>query len=79
MVKGRDAARVALNAYASGTMGSIAGIAAFGAFIGARVLLLSVLGLWHGRRLPPPAQAVSADRDELCPRRRQLTLAGSPC
>jgi hypothetical protein len=66
-----------LNAYASS--GTVGRIAAIGAFIDARVLLLSVLGLWLGRRLPPPVQAVFADRDEPCTRRRQLTLAGSAC
>lgn len=43
-----------LNAYAFGKMGSIAGIAAIAAFIGAGVmLLLGGLGLWHSRRVPP--------------------------
>jgi len=46
-----------LNAYAFGTMGTIAGIAAIGAFIGALVmLLLSLLGFAHLRRVSPEAE-----------------------
>jgi hypothetical protein len=65
MFKGETLRGLLLNAYAFGTMGTIAGIAAIGAFIGAGViLLLSVLGLWHARRVPPPTQTVVADRNE---------------
>ncbi len=40
-----------LNAYAFGTMGTIAGIAVIAAFVGAAVmLLLAALGLRHARR-----------------------------
>jgi len=43
-----------LNAYAFGTMGTIAGFAAIGAFIGAAVMLiLSLLGFAHLRRVSP--------------------------
>ena len=43
-----------LNAYAFGTIGMIAGIAAVVAFIGAGILLLlSLLGLYHSRRVSP--------------------------
>ncbi|MGB6058114.1 MAG: hypothetical protein WBF71_07600 [Microthrixaceae bacterium] len=43
-----------LNAYAFGTMGHIAGIAAIAAFIGGGLMLiLSALGLYHSRKTPP--------------------------
>jgi len=46
-----------LNAYAFDTMGRIAGFAAIGAFIGAAVmLLLSLLGFAHLRRVSPDAE-----------------------
>jgi hypothetical protein len=49
--KGETLRGLLLNAYAFGTMGMIAGIAAIGAFIAAAVmLLLSGLGLMHARR-----------------------------
>ncbi|MCU1693403.1 MAG: hypothetical protein JWM64_2494 [Frankiales bacterium] len=49
--KGETLRGLLLNAYAFGTMGRIAGIAAVSAFAGAAVmLLLSVLGLFHFRR-----------------------------
>ena len=49
-----------LNAYAFGTMGMIAGIAAIAAFIAAAVmLLLSGLGLMHARRTSPAAEILS--------------------
>jgi hypothetical protein len=48
-----------LNAYAFGTMGTIAGIAALVSFAGAAVLLLlSGLGLWHLRRTPAAAEVL---------------------
>lgn len=51
--KGETLRGLLLNAYAFGTMGAIAGIAAIGAFIGALIMLiLSGLGLWHSRRAP---------------------------
>ncbi len=49
-----------LNAYAFATMGTIAGLAAIGAYVAAALLfVLSLLGLRHGRKLAvtPPAQA----------------------
>ena len=53
--KGETLRGLLLNAYAFGTMGTIAGIAAIAAFIAAAVMLiLSGLGLMHARR-PPPA------------------------
>jgi hypothetical protein len=46
-----------LNAYAFGTMGTIAGIAAIAAFIAAAVMLiLGGLGLMHARRTSPAAE-----------------------
>jgi hypothetical protein len=49
-----------LNAYAFGTMGMIAGIAAIGAFIAALVMLiLGCLGLAHARRVSPAADILS--------------------
>ncbi len=51
--KGETLRGLLLNAYAFGTMGTIAGIAAIIAFVGALImLLLSGLGLWHSRRVP---------------------------
>ena len=49
-----------LNAYAFGTMGMIAGIAAIAAFIAAGVMLiLGGLGLLHARRTPPTTEILS--------------------
>ena len=49
-----------LNAYAFGTMGMLAGIAAIAAFIAAAVmLLLSGLGLMHARRVSPATEILS--------------------
>ena len=58
--KGETLRGLLLNAYAFGTMGMIAGIAAIGAFIAAAVmLLLSGLGLLHARRVSPEAEILS--------------------
>ena len=58
--KGETLRGLLLNAYAFGTMGMIAGIAAIGAFIAAAVLLLlSGLGLLHARRVSPEAEVLS--------------------
>jgi hypothetical protein len=52
--KGETLRGLLLNAYAFGKIGMIAGIAAVVAFIGAGILfLLSVLGLYHSRRVSP--------------------------
>ena len=49
-----------LNAYAFGTMGTIAGIAAIAAFIAAAfMLILGGLGLMHSRRVSPSADILS--------------------
>jgi hypothetical protein len=51
-----------LNAYAFGTIGMIAGIAAVVAFIGAGVLLLlSLLGLYHSRRVSPTKEILNTN------------------
>ena len=55
--KGETLRGLLLNAYAFGTMGMIAGIAAIGAFIAAAVMLiLSGLGLLHARRTSPETE-----------------------
>jgi len=53
MFKGETLRGLLLNAYAFGTMATIAGIAAIAAFIASGLMLiLSALGLWHARRTP---------------------------
>ncbi|MDP9116167.1 MAG: hypothetical protein M3O28_02670 [Actinomycetota bacterium] len=53
MFKGQTLRGLLLNAYAFGTMATIAGIAAVAAFVGAVVMfLLTGLGLWHSGRTP---------------------------
>ena len=55
--KGETLRGLLLNAYAFGTMGTIAGIAAIAAFIAAAVMLiLGGLGLVHARRVSPEAE-----------------------
>jgi hypothetical protein len=57
--KGETLRGLLLNAYAFGTMGRIAGLAAIAAFIGAGLLLiLSVLGLVHARRIDPDVEVM---------------------
>ena len=51
MFKGETLRGLLLNAYAFGTMATLAGIAAIVTFVGAGVmLLLSLLGLLHSRK-----------------------------
>jgi hypothetical protein len=58
--KGETLRGLLLNAYAFGTMGVIAGIAAIAAFIAAAVMLvLSGLGLLHARRVSPATEILS--------------------
>ena len=55
--KGETLRGLLLNAYAFGTMATIAGIAALSAFIAAGVMLiLGGLGLWHSRRVRPETE-----------------------
>ena len=58
--KGETLRGLLLNAYAFGTMGTIAGIAAIAAFIAAAVMLiLGGLGLMHARRTSPDTEILS--------------------
>ncbi len=58
--KGETLRGLLLNAYAFGTMATIAGFAAIAAFIAAAVmLLLSGLGLMHARRVSPATEILS--------------------
>jgi hypothetical protein len=59
--KGETLRGLLLNAYAFGTMGMIAGIAAIAAFIAAAVMLiLSGLGLMHARRTSPTTSILNS-------------------
>jgi hypothetical protein len=52
MFRGETLRGLLLNAYAFGTMATVAGIAAIISFVAAGgLILLSVLGLWHSRRV----------------------------
>src|SRR6478735_11843231 len=54
-----------LNAYAFGTMGAVAGIAAIVAYVGAGlILVLSILGLRHAKRSTDAVAAAPAPRGE---------------
>ena len=58
--KGETLRGLLLNAYAFGTMGMIAGIAAIAAFVAAALLLLlSGLGLYHSRKVSPDAELMA--------------------
>jgi len=60
MFRGTTLRSMLLNAYAFGTMGMIAGIAAIAAFIAAAVMLiLGGLGLMHARRVSPAADILA--------------------
>ena len=57
LFKGETLRGLLLDAYAFGTMGMIAGIAAIAAFIAAAIMLiLGGLGLVHARRVSPAAE-----------------------
>jgi len=63
LFKGEALRGLLLNAYAFGTMGVIAGIAAIAAFIaGAVMLLLGGLGLLHARRVAPGTEMFAGRR-----------------
>ena len=75
--KGETLRGLLLNAYAFGTMGMIAGIAAIAAFIaGAVMLVLSGLGLMHARRTSPATEILSGPRHAHLP--RPAPTASSP-
>jgi hypothetical protein len=60
MFRGETLRSMLLNAYAFGTMGMIAGLAAIAAFIAAAVMLiLGGLGLAHARRVSPAADILT--------------------
>jgi hypothetical protein len=60
--KGETLRGLLLNAYAFGTIGTIAGIAAVVAFLGAAVmLLLCLLGLFHARRVSPTEEILNTN------------------
>jgi len=62
--KGETLRGLLLNAYAFGTMGMIAGIAAIAAFIAAGIMLvLGALGLMHARRTPLDADILNGHPD----------------
>jgi hypothetical protein len=68
MFKGETLRGLLLNAYAFGTMATIAGIAAIAAFAGAGVmLLLSVLGLWHSARVAPEERVLDGRHEAIEP------------
>jgi hypothetical protein len=61
MFKGETLRGLLLNAYAFGTVATIAGIAAICAFIAAGLMLvLAALGLWHSRRAAPSEEIFGA-------------------
>jgi hypothetical protein len=66
MFKGETLRGLLLNAYAFGTMATIAGIATIAAFIAAAVMLvLGGLGLWHSRRVPTAAELFHGHPDTI--------------
>ena len=68
MFKGETLRGLLLNAYAFGTMGTIAGLAALAAFIGAGVmLLLSLLGLWHSSRVREDQTVFDGHHEKIVP------------
>jgi hypothetical protein len=61
--KGETLRGLLLNAYAFGTMGTIAGIAAIVSFLGALLMLvLGGLGIWHARRVPVEQEILARRR-----------------
>ncbi len=71
--KGETLRGLLLNAYAFGKMGMIAGIAAVVAFIGAGILLLlSLLGLYHSRRVSPTVEILSTNGKITAPQPNEL-------
>ncbi len=65
MFRGETLRGLLLNGYAFWKMGQIAMIAAVAAFAGAGLmLLLSVLGLWHSRRVSPEQEVLARHQRE---------------
>jgi hypothetical protein len=68
LFKGNTLRGLLLNAYAFGTMGSLAMVAAVVAFVAAGLLLvLSLLGLRHARRTDPDAEVLGTPSAEAVP------------
>jgi hypothetical protein len=68
MFKGETLRGLLLNAYAFGKMGTIAGIAAVVAYIGAGVMfILGGLGLWHARRVADDREFLTGHHESLNP------------
>ena len=66
--KGETLRGLLLNAYAFGTMGTIAGIAALVSFIGAGILaLLAALGFWHSRRAAETQHVFDGSHEAITP------------
>jgi hypothetical protein len=66
MFKGETLRGLLLNAYAFGKMGTIAGIAALVAFVGAGVMfVLGGLGLWHSRRVPDTKEILAGHHERI--------------
>jgi hypothetical protein len=67
MFRGETLRGLLLNAYAFGTVGTIAGAAAIVAFAGgALMLILAALGFWHARhRLPAPSAAADQEPEPI--------------
>ena len=68
MFKGETLRGLLLNAYAFGTMATLAGIASIVTFIGAGVmLLLSILGLLHSRKASSLQKTIEGHPDPAAP------------
>ena len=66
MFKGETLRGLLLNAYAFGKIGTIAGIAAIAAFVGAGLMaVLGGLGLWHARRVPRDKEILAGGHEAL--------------
>jgi hypothetical protein len=65
LFRGETLRGLLLNAYAFGTMATIAGWAALAAYIGAAVLLiLGLFGFWHARRTPRDEEILAGRPDD---------------
>src|SRR3984885_11207367 len=79
MFRGTTLRSMLLNAYAFGTMGMIAGIAAIAAFIAAAVMLiLGGLGLNHARRVSPATQILAGHPARTTPHTTPPPPPGGP-